>query len=325
MAKSIVSGPGGAVSGVEAGRGALRRRENDGLAPPLLLSRPLPARILLAVAVPALFGAVCGWVLGIDKLAYLILSGLAVAGGYLAGQEHDHAAEGAARGLLGGTVFGAAILGAHSLAGDAAKAQLPHPHGVLVGVTAGFGLGLGALGARRRARRRESGQNLKFDVKRLDRAELAGFAGSAVLFGALFMNWFSTSCDASGQPRGCNFNSEIGGHRGAFTAFQTYRLLDILLVLACFAPFVLAYLVATGRQLAWRPGEVTMIVGITAFTLIVLNGIILGRPGGNSPHNVAIALQPGYFVGMAGAAMISFGGYVRQTASIRSRKPPGMP
>jgi len=48
---------------------------------------------------------------------------------------------------------------------------------------------------------------------------------------------------------------------------------------------------ATGRELAWRPGEVTMIVGITAFVLILLNGIILGRPGGQNPHNVEIALQ----------------------------------
>ena len=67
-----------------------------------------------------------------------------------------------------------------------------------------------------------------------------------------------------------------------------------------------------------------MIVGITAFVLILLNGIILGRPGGQNPHNVEIGLQAGYFVAMAGAALIALGGYVRQTASIKSRKPPGV-
>jgi hypothetical protein len=323
VAKSVVSGPAGAVSDTDRDSG-FGRRENDGLAPPLLLSRPLPARIILAVAVPALFGGICGWVLGVNKTAYLVLSGLAIAGGYLAGQEHHRTVEGALRGLIGGSVFGATILAAHSIAGTAAKAQLPHPHIVLVAVTAGFGAGLGALGARRRARRRASGEHFKFEVRRLDRSELVGFGGAAILFGSLFLNWFSTACTASGQPKGCNFNSEINSQRGTFTAFQTYKLLDILLVLACTAPFILAYLVATGRELAWRPGEVTMIVGITAFTLIILNGIVLGRPGGNSPHNVEIALQPGYFVGMVGAAMIAFGGYVRQTASIKSRKPPGV-
>ena len=319
MAKSIVSGP-GAIPEV-AGLG---RREDDGLKPTLLLSRPLPARLVLPVVPPLVFGAICGWVLGVNKIAYLVLSVLAIAGGYVAGQEHDRALEGALRGLVGGAIFGAAILEAHAIAGTAAKAQLPHPHALLVAVTTGFGVGLGAAGARRRARRREEGADYRFELSRLDRSELAGFFGSAVLFGALFMSWFSTACTPGRQPAGCNWNSEINGTHGQFNAFQTFKLLDILLVAACLAPFILAYLVATGRELAWRPGEVTMIVGITAFVLILLNGIILGRPGGQNPHNVEIGLLPGYFVAMGGALLIALGGYVRQTSSIKTRKPPGV-
>lgn len=321
MAKSIVGPPGAQLA--EIGRET--RRENDGLAPPLLMSRPLALRFVLALGLPAVFGAICGLVLGIDKIAYLILSiPVAIAGGYVAGQEHDRAREGALRGLLGGAIFGAAILAAHAAAGTAAKTPLPHPHSALVGATAVFGAGLGALGARRRIRRREDDRDLSFKLSRLNRSEVVGFIGSGILLAALFMPWFATSCDQHHQPAGCNMNSMINGTRGSFNAFQTFKLLDLLLAAACAAPFILAYLIARGHELTWRPGEVTMIVGMVAFTLILLNGIILGRPGGDSPHNVAIDLKYGYLVGLAGAAMICFGGYVRQTLSIKSRKPPGV-
>src|SRR5947209_5994629 len=119
MAKSMVGPPGAPLA--ELGRDT--RRENDGLAPPLLMSRPLALRPVLALGLPVAFGAICGVVLGVNKVAYLVLSVLAIAGGYIAGQEHDRALEGAVRGLLGGAVFGAAILAAHSAAGTAAKSQ----------------------------------------------------------------------------------------------------------------------------------------------------------------------------------------------------------
>jgi hypothetical protein len=141
---------------------------------------------------------------------------------------------------------------------------------------------------------------------------------------SLFMTWFSTSCDKSGNPAGCNPNSALHGDRGNFSAFGTYRILDWLLVAACVAPFILAYIIARGHELTWRPGEITMIVGITAFALILVNGIILGRPGGDDPHNVDISIGIGYWVGLAGSACIAFGGFVRQAESIRGRKPPGV-
>ena len=52
-------------------------------------------------------------------------------------------------------------------------------------------------------------------------------------------------------------------------AFEIFGILDWLLVAACLAPFILAWIVARGHKLTWRPGEVTMIVGMTAFVLII--------------------------------------------------------
>lgn len=163
------------------------------------------------------------------------------------------------------------------------------------------------------------------DLSRIKRSELVGFVGAAVLAVSLFLPWFATSCNAHLAPPGCDQNSLLNGARGQFNAFQTYKILDWALLAACIAPFVLAYIIARGHELGWRPGEVTMLVGMLAFALILLNGIILGRPGSQTPHGVDISLKIGYLVGLVGAALISAGGIIRQAEGARGRKPPGVP
>jgi hypothetical protein len=63
-----------------------------------------------------------------------------------------------------------------------------------------------------------------------------------------------------------------------------------------------------------------MIVGMTAFALIILNGVILGRPGDPDSE---IDIKYGYLVGLLGSAMICAGGIIRQAEGDRARKPPG--
>jgi hypothetical protein len=294
---------------------------------PLLRTRPIGVQILLAGLVPALFGALCGWLLGVNKVAYLVCGvGIAVVGGYIAGFDHDGAGEGALRGLIGGTIFGGCLLALHEATGKAPKVKLPHPAiGLLVFTVVG-GVILGALGGSARHRREEAGprERPSIDLKQLKWPEYLGFAGAAVLLGSLFLPWFSTSCDSVGpaSPSGCNVHSKLHGRVGDFTAFQTYKILDILLIAACIAPFVLAYILARSHELTWAPGEVTMIVGMIAGALILLNGIILGRPGGTD--SVDIQIEPGYVVGLIGANMILAGGAIRQARYSRGRKPPGV-
>jgi len=150
------------------------------------------------------------------------------------------------------------------------------------------------------------------DFGRLQRGEYIGFVGVGVLLLSLFLTWFETNPD--------NENAQINGERGEFNAFDTYGSLDWLLVAACLAPFVLAWIVVRGHKLTWRPGEITMIVGMTAFALIILNGVILGRPGDPDSE---IDIKIGYYVGILGAAMICAGGIIRQAEGDRARKPPG--
>ncbi|HKP89253.1 MAG TPA: hypothetical protein VJT75_04700 [Thermoleophilaceae bacterium] len=280
-------------------------------------------QVFLAGAVPLAFGALCGWLLGVDKTAYLIASVLAIGGGYFAGKEHDGAAEGALRGLVGGSLFGAGILLVHEATGKEAKADLPHPAALLLVITVGAGILLGALGGRSTHQQIESGEERPgINLKHLKWPEFVGFAGAGLLLGSMFLPWFSTSCTSEHpfRPEGCNANSTLNGLRGEFNAFQTYAIMDILLVAACIAPFVLAYLLVREAPLSWAPGEVTMIVGMTAGALIILNGIILGRPG----DSVEISIEPGYILGLIGANMILAGGLVRQARYSRARKPPGV-
>ena len=303
----------------------------------LLRHRPLPLQLVLAGVVPIAFGALCGWLLGVNEAAYLVASILAIAGGYIAGQEHEGAGQGAIRGLVGGALFGGSILLVHEATGEAAKAKLPDPEILLVALTTVAGVILGALGGRRRAQKEEEDEEEKthFDIRRIRKSELIGFLGVIILAAALFLlPWFSTSCatqaaaDASQGAGGCNPNSKLELASGTlaygeYTGWEVYKFMRWALLASCIAPFVLAYLIAKGQELSWRPGEITMIVGMVAFALILLDGIIFGRPGGSSKNAVDLNIEFGYAVGLFGAFLISLGGFRRQAENVKA-KPPGV-
>lgn len=120
--------------------------------PPLLEEHPRSLQVVLAAVVPAAFGVVTGYFLGVSEETYLVLSALGILGGVGAGFDHLGAAAGAKRGLLAGTIFGTAILIAHEIHGAEAKADLPDPAVLLVVITALLGMAFGALGGWLRAR-----------------------------------------------------------------------------------------------------------------------------------------------------------------------------
>jgi hypothetical protein len=120
--------------------------------PPLLKDQPRWLQVTLAVIVPLAYGALTGYILGTSETAYLILGLLAAFGGVAAGFDHDGAGAGAKRGIVGGLLFGAAILIAHEIDGSEAKANLPDPAVLLLVFTVLPGIALGALGGRLRGR-----------------------------------------------------------------------------------------------------------------------------------------------------------------------------
>ena len=294
-----------------------------GFPPPLLLDRAVWNQALLAVVVPSGYGFITGIALDKSKGLYIVLVLLAAVGGVLAGFEMYGSGQGAARGAVGGTLFGAFLLLGHQVVSGDATVKLPDPAILYLLFTIIPGIALGAWGGRLRfeLEDRKEGDPLPFDLMRIGLGEFIGFGGSIVLFGSLFLPWFKTSCASPGHPAGCNPNSTLHGQVGHFNAWETFAKLDVLLMLACIAPFVLAWIVIRGHALTWRPGEVTMIVGMVAAVLILLNGVILGKPGSDS---VGISLQIGWFLGLLGALGIVAGGLLRQAVGGRTRKPPGV-
>jgi hypothetical protein len=161
---------------------------------------------------------------------------------------------------------------------------------------------------------RAEGRRAYLDFTRLSPGEYLGMGAGLVLLGSLWLPWFTTSEE--------NPNSQLAGASGgdSVNAWQVFSSLDILLVLGATAPFILSWIIARAHRLTWKPGEVTMVVGITAFVLILCNGIILGRPG----DSVDIGLGIGYFVALIASAGMLVAGYLRQAFYTDARKPPGV-
>lgn len=125
--------------------------------PPLLSERSRGVEFLLLVVVPSVGGVIGGVLLGVNEIAYLVYSVLAIGAGYFGGLEHVGGWNGFYRGLIGGMEFGVFILIGHGVLFDEEpKAELPDPEVLLVVITTVLGCLLGALGARRRARMESS-------------------------------------------------------------------------------------------------------------------------------------------------------------------------
>ena len=152
----------------------------------------------------------------------------------------------------------------------------------------------------------------KAAAKKLTWHEFAAMGGGAVLALSLFLPWYSV------ERRGTIGDGKPGP--GDFTGWEVHDIQRWLLLGAAVAPFILAYIVARSHKLSWKPGEVTMIVGMIAFALILLNGLIMGKPG----DTVDMKFQIGCLVGLFGSLLLMIGGTLRQALSADAKKPPGV-
>ena len=119
---------------------------------PLLLDRPFPLQVVLAIVVPVLFGLLAGYLLGVSEPAYLVVSLLGVLGGIAAGYDHLGSREGLVRGIIGGLLFGVAIVAGHSLFDQQATTHVPEPQLILAAITTVLGALFGAWGGSLRAK-----------------------------------------------------------------------------------------------------------------------------------------------------------------------------
>ena len=160
------------------------------------------------------------------------------------------------------------------------------------------------------------------DWSRVSPGEVMGMGAALVLLASLWLPWFTTSGNPNSKlacSGAASTNCAVGPNDSA-NAWTVFTTLDWLLVAACAAPFILTWIVARGHALTWKPGEVTMIVGIVAFVLILCNGIILGRPD----PGIEVGLGIGYFVALLASIGLLVAGYLRQAVYTTARKPPGV-
>lgn len=155
---------------------------------------------------------------------------------------------------------------------------------------------------------------------KLSRSELLGMVAAAILVLALFfLDWYSLA-DTPGRDNGSDF--VCGQNQYSCNGFDTFPILRWLLLAAASAPFILAYIVVRKHKLSWAPGELTMVVGFTAFVLIAYNGII--DPPGKQTSEIGITKEIGYYVALLAAVGIAASGIGRSMEEQKAvRKPPG--
>ena len=128
------------------------------------------------------------------------------------------------------------------------------------------------------------------DFRRLGNGDIGGGRGRAV---AVHQPVPDLVRRRSGNENLC------GSGKVDCTGFQTFTILDILLVLAAFAPLILVWIVVRGHELSWPPGEVTMIVGRDrgdADPLQRRSSTGSGRTASSS------SLDIGWYIGLLGVA-----------------------
>ena len=156
------------------------------------------------------------------------------------------------------------------------------------------------------------------DTTKLSRAEIFGIVAGLVLIGSLFLEWFSL--DTEGVRRDEAEDWVCGEGDNSCTGFATFPILRWLLIAAAAAPLILSWILIRGHQLTWPRGELTAIVGITAFVLIAYNGFI-DKP---SPNDIGVSLSFGYFIAiLASLGIFAAGGYrAVESGGGARRKPP---
>ncbi len=156
------------------------------------------------------------------------------------------------------------------------------------------------------------------DTSKLHRSELIGVIAGLILVGSLFLEWYSL--DTSGVVRNEADDWVCGVGNTSCSAWDTFPILRWLLIAAAAAPLILSYIVVRGHKLSWPRGELTAIVGVTAFVLIAYNGFV-DKP---SPNDIGVNLSYGYFLAILASLGIFIAGGFRAVDSGGGarRKPP---
>jgi hypothetical protein len=155
------------------------------------------------------------------------------------------------------------------------------------------------------------------DTSELRRSELIGLIAALILIVSLFLEWYTLGSDA---VRDESSDWVCGEGNDSCTGFDTFPILRWLLIAAAAAPLILSWIVIRGHELTWPRGELTAIVGLTAFVLIAYNGLV-DKP---SPNDIGVDLSYGYAIAiLASLGIFAAGGWrAVESGGGAQRKPP---
>lgn len=105
-------------------------------------------KVIIGAVIPALVGALAGFLVGASAAGYWVVAVLAGVGAFLSGFEHPDGWDAADRGFFGGVIYGTTLLLVHELIHNHARVSLGSFPPFLVVVTALAGTLLAAAGGR---------------------------------------------------------------------------------------------------------------------------------------------------------------------------------
>src|SRR5688572_23992161 len=102
--------------------------------------------------------------------------------------------------------------------------------------------------------------------QRLTVNELVAMVGGLMLGAAVFANWYESVSPLA----------TLGGHTGlgVYSGWQTHDTIRWILLAMAIAPFILAYIIVRDHQLTWARGELTAVLAIFAFGLLLYIGVV---------------------------------------------------
>jgi hypothetical protein len=160
-------------------------------------------------------------------------------------------------------------------------------------------------------------------TEKLSRSEILGMIAALILVGSLFLEWFTLGSENVERDEPGDFvcgGTTTENADTSCTGWDTFPILRWLLIAAASAPFILAWIVLRGHALSWPRGELTAIVGLTAFVLIAYNGLV-DKPSAN---DIEVSISYGYWIAILATLGIFLSGGFRavESGGGAQRKPP---
>jgi hypothetical protein len=164
-----------------------------------------------------------------------------------------------------------------------------------------------------------------FSRLNLPRTILGGTAAALLVISLLFLPWYELDLNPQRDVDSPAFSPDsfiCGEGQFSCTGWDTFPILRWLLLGAALAPGILAWIIIRGHRLSWAPGEMTMVVGFTAFILVLYNGVI-DRPGTEIAES-GVGLDYGYWLALLATGAMAATGFLRSVESGDvKRKAPG--